>query len=541
MSAKFTISGDSSSAVKAVGDLNKALDAAEETAQGATKATTKMINEASRIKESLDPQLKYNNAVEKMAALVKSGALSHDEAARKVAQYRKRLDEAGKSGDDAFGAKALSSLKSFAGGVLSATAIVSELRSQLEAVNRENEKAAQAKLGAADAEAALRESTSKDPKRNWIVAQAKQIAQDRKMSEAGIYQMVETAYAAGGDPDLAINSVREATKQSRNIERATATAGGIGDIYNSTNIKDVEEAAGYLAITQATSRIKGEKVAKSIAGTASSYTSQGGSEAAAAAVLSALSVAGADAEGDISRSAAIGLQTKSRDWFAKNGKNFGLTDASQYDIIDERIALLQSNPEMAKQFLGSTKFEAASEGAIAKLLQDKGTIDLYRNAYTANDEASERIAAARDRAKFVGEGPLQNYAMTEQAIQNEMDQMRISGDAALSEERRNDVFELSRRLEGNGRGHASWLKFMAETGPTLSNDEAIDQLKKGMAMQDWRTGGMDAMRESGSPAAMGEVARRETAERLLAELEKQTQALQAIQTKQNSRVSAQQE
>lgn len=541
MSAKFTLTGDSSSAVKAVSDLNRALDESEKNAVGVTKATKQMVTEAQRIKESLDPQLRYNAQVEKMAALVKAGALSHDEASRKLETYRNRLDAAGKSSDQAFGAQALASIKSFAGGIVSATAIVAELRSQMEAVNKENEKMAQAKLGAADAEAALRESVSKDPRRDWIIAEAKRIAQERQMSEAGIYRMVEGAYAAGGDPDLAINSVREATKQSRNIERASATAGGIGDIVNSTNIRDVEEAAGYLAITQATSRIKGEKVAKSIAGTASSFTAQGGSEAAAAAVLSALSVAGADAEGDISRSAAIGLQSKSKEWFAKNAKKFGLTDASQFDVIDERIALLQQNPEMAKAFLGATKFEAASEGAVSKLLLDPATQGIYKNAYSANDEAGERIAAARDRAQFVAEGLLQNYARTEEAVANELDQMRIRGNAAMSEERRNDVFELTRKLEGGSRGHMGWLRFLMQTGPTLSNDEAIQQLKNSMAGQDWRTGGMDAMRQSGSPAAMAELDRRETAERLLAELQKQTGALEEIKTRQGSKITTRQE
>jgi hypothetical protein len=49
--------------------------------------------------------------------------------------------------------------------------------------------------------------------------------------------------------------------------------------------------------------------------------------------------------------------------------------------------------------------------------------------------------------------------MTEQAIQNEMDQMRINGQAALSEERRNDVFELADDSKAPGavtpRGSAS--------------------------------------------------------------------------------------
>jgi hypothetical protein len=75
----------------------------------------------------------------------------------------------------------------------------------------------------------------------------------------------------------------------------------------------------------------------------------------------------------------------------------------------------------------------------------------------------------------------------------------------------------------------------------LSNDEAVQQLRNGVAALDWRTGGVETLQQSDSSVAQDLLAQRATAERLIAELEKQTQALQGIQTRQNSRVSAQQE
>lgn len=309
-------------------------------------------------------------------------------------------------------------------------------------------------------------------------------------------------------------------------------AAGIGDIIQSTNIKNEKEAAGYLAITQATSRIKGEKVAGAAGKTAAAYTAAGGSEAAAAATLSALSVAGVDPDGDRARTASIQLIEKSDTFFQKNRRKFGLR-AADIDTPDERYALLQNDPKKASEFLKTTKFEAAMTGAVSKMFQDADTKALYARAFAANDEQAERLKAADDRAKYISEGRIQSTKKADDIIANGMGMLRIAGDTDLKDERREDVFELTRKLMGISRGNFRRSQFWLSTGSTLSEEEAVDQLSNARASQDFRlggvggVGGVEGLRKKYGDEHR-EVMRADAADEMIAEL-------RAIRNNQNSR------
>lgn len=84
MSAKFTLEGSGGGAVKAVQDLNKALDEAEKKSDGAAKASKRLQDAAKRVAESVDPQAKYNNRIAELAQLVTKAGLSTEHAAEKA-------------------------------------------------------------------------------------------------------------------------------------------------------------------------------------------------------------------------------------------------------------------------------------------------------------------------------------------------------------------------------------------------------------------------------------------------------------------------
>jgi hypothetical protein len=337
------------------------------------------------------------------------------------------------------------------------------------------QRTSRAQLGAADSEAALRETIATDPQRDWMIAQANRIAKERNLPVAGIYNAVEQSYGAGGDATLAIATVEEGTRQTRNIERVVQFAAGVGDIVQATNIKDVEEAAGFLAITQATSRIKGEKVAAAASKTAAAFTAQGGSEAAAAAMLSALSVAGADPEGDRSRTAAIQFITKSEDFFDKRKmRKYGLS-AEQVDTPDERMALLQGSAEMGADFLASATFEAAMTGAMRKTIQDDSTKQLYASAFRANDQRDERLKAAAERRGYVTSGDLQQTKQTEDILSSTDEALSLGSEAVISDEERTKLRSRVGQLFGSQT--KARTRMFSRTGLTLERSEVEDYIQ----------------------------------------------------------------
>lgn len=114
MSAKFTIDGSAAGAVKAVDDLNKILEESKRSADGVATASKKMVTEAQRIRESIDPAEKYDRKMQDIAKHVQAGTLTLEQARAKAQQYGIALEKAGKEGDKAFGADALKNVGSIA-------------------------------------------------------------------------------------------------------------------------------------------------------------------------------------------------------------------------------------------------------------------------------------------------------------------------------------------------------------------------------------------------------------------------------------------
>ncbi|MBA3483393.1 MAG: hypothetical protein H0T51_16410 [Pirellulales bacterium] len=148
MSAKFTLDGNSGGAVRAVEALNKALDQTQKGAEGAVAPTKRLVDTAQRIKESIDPQEKYNRKMADLEKLVKSGALQIDHARVKASQYGTELDKVSKAGDGAFGSGMVASIASMAGGVLSATGVIAGMTAAFRDVEAAGQKAADSVLNA---------------------------------------------------------------------------------------------------------------------------------------------------------------------------------------------------------------------------------------------------------------------------------------------------------------------------------------------------------------------------------------------------------
>lgn len=79
MSARFTLEGTGTGAVKVVEALNKALDATEKEAEGAAKSTKRLADEARRITEAVNPQEKYNRKMQELVGHAVAGRIKIDD------------------------------------------------------------------------------------------------------------------------------------------------------------------------------------------------------------------------------------------------------------------------------------------------------------------------------------------------------------------------------------------------------------------------------------------------------------------------------
>lgn len=118
MTATFKLAGTGSGAVRAVQDLNKALDGTEKGFKGTAAEAKKLETAAGRVvKANEAPLERYNRRVKETAELVAKGKLGHEQAAVAVQRFGVQLDKAERRQRSAFGVQALSRITTFVGGL----------------------------------------------------------------------------------------------------------------------------------------------------------------------------------------------------------------------------------------------------------------------------------------------------------------------------------------------------------------------------------------------------------------------------------------
>ncbi len=140
MSAKFTIEGSGSGAVKAVDSTTQALDNLDKTADKAAK-TSKRLEEqlnkqAQRIKESIDPQERFNRKYAELQQHLDAGRLTTDQVTAATAKLREEMTAA-------VGPGPLSNVVKMAAAYVSVSQALGVVTSELREQARLREEAAQ--------------------------------------------------------------------------------------------------------------------------------------------------------------------------------------------------------------------------------------------------------------------------------------------------------------------------------------------------------------------------------------------------------------
>ena len=180
MAIRQTLTGDATGAVKAIGDLQKAIKKGDEELKKTTKSAKGLEQQARRINEQADPQRRYNRQIDQLALLVKKGEVNLREANIVAAKYGQRLERAGRAGKEAFGQRVAGPLNSMIGRFASAAAVVGTITAALRDAEAQAQQTADSVFRSLDAFGELQQ-VSENPE-----AFAKQVGFARSLVARGI-------------------------------------------------------------------------------------------------------------------------------------------------------------------------------------------------------------------------------------------------------------------------------------------------------------------------------------------------------------------
>ena len=173
------LEGDGSGAVKALTDLNRAIETTDKNLDGAVLSAKKLEDAAGRIvKANEGPLEKYNRRVAELAQLVSRGKLSHDEAAKAVERYYHQLERAERTQRTGFGPDAVNRLSQMAAGWASVGSAVGLVKGVLDEVERSSQAAADSVINALGSAGELQQLGPDSFKRGAATA--------RKLRRAGL-------------------------------------------------------------------------------------------------------------------------------------------------------------------------------------------------------------------------------------------------------------------------------------------------------------------------------------------------------------------
>ena len=240
MSAKFTLEGSGSGAVKVIEQTNSALDKTEKTAERAAKAASRLeeqlSKQAQRIKESINPQEKLNRLYQELGQHVQAKRLTLDQATQAGVKYRQELGLAAKAGNDAFGPVARSQVGQYLASILSVSGAISLATKALRENAQVRESAAQKALQARAGLGSLSQLASSEAN--------PQAAYNRLVTEA----MGFVSSGAAADPNDAGNLLFQLAGAGLN-QRDRAFAARLRASGTLTNVGGAAEA--YSALTTA--------------------------------------------------------------------------------------------------------------------------------------------------------------------------------------------------------------------------------------------------------------------------------------------------
>lgn len=240
-----------------------------------------------------------------------------------------------------------------------------------------------AKVAPSQAGLAINMNGMAPAEKSRILSEIIQIDKDTSFgNQSSITQSVGSLVSATGDIDLALNVTRELGDVMRERpDELAPTAGAVGDVAALVGDETGRKSLGLVLSTLASSRV--EKInafgnlTQGMAAT-SAYESAGSdkfrSAEVSASLMAALTRGIADKDGSVSRTAAIGLAEQLSKFLPEKDRLEGDGSVARAGTglrtLEERIAAVQGDELLRRQFLEKATFERTASGAVLNLLQD---------------------------------------------------------------------------------------------------------------------------------------------------------------------------
>ncbi len=282
------------------------------------------------------------------------------------------------------------------------------------------------------------------PQRAEFLEAIKQIAEESQFPDLGKLNLAaaEGLGASGGDREATLEALREAAKITWDKpEEIDTVVGAALDLRKATG-KGARENIGFLLSAGGPSRItdlnrQATNIAPAVISAA--MTAKGDRQQNAidaAALFGALSSTAGDVRGESTRTATQAFAVQLRDFFETGyeksvaGRKLRIKPADDPGTLEGRIAALQGDDKLRKQFMENASFERQFQVPIEQLLQRGGLTD---KAFREGREVIEidrapfdqlaaemrgltnEMAIARAEAAAAGSTQRQEIAQTEEA------------------------------------------------------------------------------------------------------------------------------
>ncbi len=198
---------DAAAAVRGQKGLTDAQKNYNSELDSSAKRLTKAERLARRLAEQADPMKEYARKTNDWAGAVKRGELNSEDAALAVARLQGRVFGVAKEGKKAFGSQALSQIASYAGGIISASAVIGGIKAIFTGISEEADAAAERVRSTLDAIGELQQLSdfSKNSELSKDLVK-RGIAKDTSQAARIVFQLSSSGIR-GEDRDFILNQV----------------------------------------------------------------------------------------------------------------------------------------------------------------------------------------------------------------------------------------------------------------------------------------------------------------------------------------------
>lgn len=328
--------------------------------------------EGARVLRGLESaQARYNRQLLQTQKLRRAGALSDAQAIQRVRQLKAELAAAGQNQNSIFGPGGIAQLRNYALGVGGITLAIGEVRRQFQKYQEYIDRRAGTQVAAAGARKQLRLNLAglSSDREQGILSQADALAGKLGLPQETVDATFQEAISGAPTVQRGIRFAEFGLNLLKGAEGSSEIIGGIQDIGNALN-SDPETAAGVTLAALQRSRITDlRKFSTNAPRVVQAADSAGLPTPVALGVFNALTVAGADRDGEVSRTAAINLIDRLPKFFTPEVRSQRGLSLEESDEVSEQIALLRADPAFAKAFVDKVGFRAAGIGGIRGFLQ----------------------------------------------------------------------------------------------------------------------------------------------------------------------------